>query len=355
MNDELEMIARIRPEAAPYSERAKLAARRKLLTTQRKRRPYGITIASVVAAAAAASVVAVNVSAPAGQTRGGIGTPAVVALPKIAKMSAVEVLGKAAGAATDLRPRDDQFVKVSSQTMYGSFALSATNEQTGEKVPESRYLNRTRRTIWLSADGTRDGSLRIEHLEPLPYPGWPIPEGAHRNKGSQWMRLPACGAVPATAYTELKKLPADAEAMRHHLYAKDHNKNSADVEAWTAVGDLLRETYMPAAQRAALYEAAATIPGVTVTENAEDAAGRKGIGVGRVSNGVREEIIFDPTSYELLGVRGVVVDEKEAKSPVGSLVTSTAQLTVSVVDEAPEVADEADEAGKEDVSDADCG
>lgn len=348
MNDELDMIARIRPEAGPYSERAKLAARRMLLTTPHRRRPYGIAIAGVVAAAAAASVVVVNVPAPGGQTRGGVGTPAVVALPKIAKMSAVEVLGKAARAVTDLRPQDDQFVKVRSQTMYGAFMLPATNEQTGQKVQESRYLRRTMRTIWLSADGTRDGSLRIEHLEPQAYPGWPMPEEAHAEKGSEWMRLPACGPVPDTAYTELKKLPADAEGMRRHLYAKDRNKNSADVRAWRAVGDLLRETYIPAAQRAALYEAAATIPGVTVTEDAEDAAGRKGLGVGRVSNGVREEIIFDPTSHELLGERHIVVDEKEAKSPVGSLVASTAQLTVSVVDEAPKVADEARKEGASD-------
>jgi hypothetical protein len=127
--------------------------------------------------------------------------------------------------------------------------------------------------------------------------------------------------------------------MRARLYAEDNNKNPADSEAWTAVGDLLRETYMPPDQRAALFKAAGTIPGVTVTENAEDAAGRKGVGVGRVSNGVREDLIFDPGTYEFMGERGVVVDADAAKAPVGSLVASTAQLKTSVADSAPDVKD----------------
>ncbi|MEZ0072221.1 CU044_5270 family protein [Planotetraspora sp. GP83] len=358
MSDEIEMIAQARPEAGPYSMTAKMDARRRLTTASPKRRPYGIAFAGV-ATVAAASVVAVGVLAPAQHTgtngagsqstgtqgTGTLGTggsgSAVVALPKISKMSAEEVLGRAARAVTDLTPRDDQFIKVSSQTMYGAFGGGAVNTDMGQTSEGTRYLYRTKRTIWLSADGKKDGSLKIDYLEPRAYPGWPIPPEAHKQTGTEWNRLPACPTVPDTAYTELKKLPADVDGMRAYLYARDGGENPPHVGAWTAVGDLLRETYMPAAQRAALFKAAATIPGVTVSENAEDAAGRTGIGVGRVSAGIREDIIFDPKTYELLGERGVVVDEKEAKSPVGSLVASTAQLEVSVDDNAPPVDDPA--------------
>lgn len=336
MTDEIDLVARERPDAAPYSLAAKAAVRRRLADpagrpARPRPRPY-LLLAGGTALLAAAGVVAVTTVLTEPETPPAKVSPGVVTLPKVSAMSAEEVLGRAAGAVTDLSPRDDQFVKVSSQTMYEADVV-------GEAEKESRYLYRTKRTIWLSADGTRDGALKIEYLEPHAYPGWPIPPEAYKEKGTEWMRLPACNSVRDTAYTSLKKLPADPEKMRAYLYDRPHGDNPPDTEAWTAVGDLLRETYVPAPQRAALFKAAATIPGVTVTENTEDAAGRTGIGVGRVSGGVREEIIFDPSTYELLGERGIVVDEKEAKAPTGSLVASTAQLEVTVDDAAPEVKD----------------
>ncbi|WP_433217898.1 CU044_5270 family protein [Microtetraspora malaysiensis] len=347
MNDEIEMVRQDRPEAAPYSQEARLAARRALTgPAARRRRPYGIVLAGALAVAAA-SVVAVGTLVPGAKDAGtgsvntaSTGGPAAVTLPKIAKMSAEEVLGRAARAVTDLHPRDDQFIKVTSQTMYGAFHVNV-DAQSGAELDADRYLYRTKRSIWLSADGTKDGALKIETLKPRPYPGWPLPASASEKKpGSvDWHKLPFCGDATDTAYTNLKKLPDDAEGMRAYLYSREHGDRPADAAAWTAVGDLLRETYMPAAQRAALFKAAATIPGVTVTEDAVDAAGRKGIGVGRESLGVREDIVFHPGTYELLGERGIVVDEKEAKAPLGSLVASTAQLTISAEDTAPEVDD----------------
>ncbi|WP_327044702.1 CU044_5270 family protein [Microbispora sp. NBC_01189] len=334
MIDEIDLVARERPQAPPYSLAAKAAVRRRLTGPGRppvRSRPYAL-LAGGAALLAGAGIVAVAATGPGGPAHPTRAGEVVVTLPKVSAMSAEEVLGRAARAVTDLSPRDDQFVKVGSQTMYEASVV-------GENEKESRYLYRTKRTIWLSADGTRDGALKIEHLEPRAYPGWPIPPEAHQEKGTEWLGLPACGKVSDTAYTVLKRLPSDAEKMRSHLYARPHGDVPSDAGAWTAVGDLLRETYVPAPQRAALFKAAATIPGVTVNENVGDAAGRTGIGVGRVSNGVREEIIFDPDTYELLGERGVVVNAQEARAPVGSLVASTAQLEVTVDDAAPEVKD----------------
>lgn len=338
MTDEIELVARERPAVPPYSLAAKAAVRRRLTDPGRRSarartRPY-VLLTGGAALLAAATAVTVGVVAvrPEPRTGPARADTAVVELPKVSAMSAEEVLGRAARAVTDLSPRDDQFIRVSSQTMYQASIFGK-----GEK--ESRYLYRTKRTIWLSADGMRDGALKIEYLEPRAYPGWPIPADAHKETGAEWALLPACDAVRDTAYTTLKRLPTDPDEMRTYLYSRSHGDNPPDTGAWTAVGDLLRETYLPAPQRAALFKAAATIPGVSVTENAEDAAGRTGIGVGRVSNGVREEIIFDPGTYELLGERGVVVDAEEAKAPVGSLVASTAQLEVAVDDTAPKVDD----------------
>ncbi|GAA3124372.1 CU044_5270 family protein [Streptosporangium carneum] len=348
-NDEIQLVADIRPDAPPYDREARNAAKRRLVAAAgtrepRWRRSYTLALAGALAVAVGTTAV-VTAQAPGGETnRQDGGTQAVVALPEISHMSAHEVLGRAAHAARDeLDPRDDQFVKVESQTMYGAFGELVTNDK-GETSPETRYLYRTKRAIWQSANGEKAGVLKVENLEPRVYPGWPIPQSAYKRRDDGWTRLPICEKPPAylrNDYASLKKLPTDADGMRAHLYTGDRGGDSKDEAAWAAAGDMLRENYVPAAQRAALFKAIGTIPGVDVMENAEDAAGRKGIGVGRVSAGVREDLIFDPTTYELLGERGVVVDEKEAKSPAGSLVASTAQLSVSVADSLPEETPEA--------------
>ncbi|MFG2075092.1 CU044_5270 family protein [Nonomuraea maritima] len=350
--DDIENVVRdARPEAAPYDGHARSAARARLLQagtvrhggvrpTRTRRTRFVIAVGALAVAATAVVVVGRLDGAPPAVDHG----PAVVALPVIAPVSATEVLGRAASAAKgsgEADPRDDQFVKVESQTMYQWSS------------PEARYLYRTRRTIWQSADGRHAGALKIEHLAPRPYPGRPLPEQATRDTGeTSWNLLPACDLGPEDnwfTYASLKKLPADAAGMHDYLYGRAGEKaklasgknSSVDDIAWTMLGDMLRETAIPAAQRAALFEAAKSIPGTTVTEDATDAADRSGIGVGRVLDGVRNDLIFQPDTYAYLGERGVVVDADEAKAPVGSLVASTAQLSVSVADKAPDVDDPA--------------
>jgi hypothetical protein len=358
MTDEFDVIAQARPEVPAYSPTAKASARRRLTAlsggASPRRRPYGLAIAGV-AVVAGASVVLVNGLQPVPpQVPGRTAEPApgskpgsgAVALPEITNMSASEVLGRAAQAATDLKPRDDQFIKVTSQTMYPAISPPAHMEN-GKTTKESRYLYRTKRTIWLSADGSKDGTLNVEYLQPRAYPGRPLPKEATVGAGtSESMKLPTCGHVPDTVYTRLKRLPASESGMRAHLYSGPRTKNPAAVDAWTKVGDLLRETYMPAAQRAALFKAAATIPGVKVTGGMTDAAGRRGIGVGLVRFGVREDLVFDAKTFDLLGERGTVVDAKKARAPVGSVVAATARLQVSVEDEAPDAPDPISEKGK---------
>ncbi|GGS47279.1 hypothetical protein GCM10010156_02530 [Planobispora rosea] len=355
--DEIRLVAELRPDAPPYDPGAKAAARRGLAAAAASRppsrsawrRPPMMMLAGALAATAAVTVTTLATGAGRGPERGPAGQ-VVVTLPKVAPVSASEVLDRAARAAarTDLDPRDEQFVKVESETMYRAFDMGGVSPGTGETVPETRHLYRTKRVIWQSADGTRDGVLRIEHLEPEAYPGWPIPERARRQAGQvEMLPLPVCEPLPdhlRRDYAALKRLPSDAEAMRAHLYKGDPGDGSPDEAAWERVGEMVRETYLPAAQRAALFRAAATIPGVGMVNDAEDAAGRTGIAVGRIGrDGVRADLVFDPESYELLGEREVVVDEKLAQAPEGSLFASTAQLSVTVVDEVPALGNDAGE------------
>jgi hypothetical protein len=101
------------------------------------------------------------------------------------------------------------------------------------------------------------------------------------------------------------RLPVDTEGMRRHLYTQIRFDRLQDYEAWARVGGLLTESYLPTAQRSALFRAAATISGVVAVKESQDAAGRKGIAAAMVSpHGVREEDVFDPETYDYLGRRG---------------------------------------------------
>jgi hypothetical protein len=286
----------------------------------------------VTLAAGLAAVVAVGVvSARGGPAPGPVPLRTKVASPPVQAVTAAQVLDLAAHAAEtdgEIAPKPNQFIVYESITMYPAFI--------GD---QARYLYRTKRKIWLSADGTRTGALRVEYLDPKPYPGWPIPSIATNGGGGVEM-LPICpstGGRPRD-YVHLSKLPTDPQKMFAYLReAAGDSKGDRDYATWAAAGDLIRESYLPPAQRAALYRAIKLLPGVEFVAQAEDAAGRTGVAVGYVDRqtGVREQLIFSPTSYRYLGERAFVVDAAKAGAPVGSQLAGTAELSVTVADSAP--------------------
>ncbi|MFI6922202.1 CU044_5270 family protein [Nonomuraea spiralis] len=257
--------------------------------------------------------------------------------PMIRTVAAVEVLTRAAehaGSRPELHPRPGQFLVYESQSMDTSGGSDGI------------WLSRSKRTIWLPVEGSAVGGvLQEEVLAPLPYPGHTLPPAARKEAPTGRPGRPDRAAdfddraeFLRNDYAYVSKLPTDTEGMRRHLYTQVPDDRLRNYEAWNRVGGLLDESYLPAAQRAALFRAAATIPGVVTVREAQDAAGREGIAAAMVSPmGVREEYIFDRKTYDYLGRRGVVVDAKLADAPVGSVVSSSAQLRVSVADDAPNV------------------
>jgi hypothetical protein len=81
------------------------------------------------------------------------------------------------------------------------------------------------------------------------------------------------------------------------------------VNMFAIVGDLLRETVAPPDLRAALYEVAARIPGVELVGEVTDPAGRLGVAVAMNDepDAVRQELVFDPETAELLAERQVLL------------------------------------------------
>ena len=112
--------------------------------------------------------------------------------------------------------------------------------------------------------------------------------------------------------------------------------------------DGMLQTLMPPDVRAALYQALAKIPGVTVVQDATDAAGRRGVALARAaaiegpgsSGWLRLEIILDSNTYRYLGARHVVtrdhftpnVGPRGTWNRKGQVLVSRAQLALAVVD-----------------------
>jgi hypothetical protein len=90
-----------------------------------------------------------------------------------------------------------------------------------------------------------------------------------------------------------------------------------DWETFAIVGEMLRETYAPPALRAALYEVVANLPEVEYLGRVKDAVGRPGLAVASTHNGIRQEMIFDPETAQLLGENNVLVDPDELTVEVG--------------------------------------
>jgi hypothetical protein len=230
--------------------------------------------------------------------------------PPVARAGAAEILNRAATTAAnqpDLRPRPDQFVYVESKSRQAP--LSA-----GEGLPTQPGLS-THRRAWLSVSGKRAGLLRNAGKPPI----WLCDAGPNAT-GKEPKMLPKvdltdppidCHGVPA-----VRNLPTDAGAMRSWLYRNSQGGNPPDVQAFVTVGDTLRESYVSPAAKAAMFKATATIPGVTVTGNTVDLAGRKGVAVGQTWHGIRHELIFEAGTYRLLGERQIV-DHDDSFQPSG--------------------------------------
>jgi hypothetical protein len=298
------------------------------------RRVFGrIGVAGGLAAAAVAAAVAVSLDS------GPRSNPPALPPSAVAPAAVVQTLDHAAAAALrqpELHPRPGQFLVFRSQSLE---EVDSNSREHGS----ARYLSDTRRTAWVPVSGNATGGVVEEQvLPPKAYPGWPIPPEARTEQGShgpgRLADVDGRAEYLRTDYAYLSRLPADTAGMRRHLYVEAKKGAEGDRDAWQRVGGMLSEAYMPAAQRAALFRAAATIPGVEAVASAKDAVGRTGVAVAMTDpGGMRQEYIFDRHTYLYLGARTVIVDPAKARGPRGGVTESTAQLSVKVSDTAPRV------------------
>ncbi|MCG5220144.1 CU044_5270 family protein [Streptosporangium sp. KLBMP 9127] len=291
-------------------------------------RRLGLSLAAGMAVVA----VAAGILVVAGDTE--LDAPPVLHVMPVKAETVLKRAAENAGRFPELHPKPGQFLIFESQTM--------DTVEVNDAGGHSRYLSRSKRKVWLPVEGDSTGGfIEGEGLSPSAYPGWPIPPVARESLGRSGPEKLADFDERVeylrTDYAYLSRLPTDPAKMYQHLYTGLSHGARADADAWQRVGGMLTEAYLPAAQRAALFRAAAAIPGVTTVGEAVDAAGRTGVAAARTEPalGIREEYIFDRKTYRYLGVRRVVTDAVRAKAPVGSVLTSSALLKVSVADHAP--------------------
>lgn len=134
----------------------------------------------------------------------------------------------------------------------------------------------------------------------------------------------------------LDTAPRDPQALLEFIHERNGGKGATPEEqAFKTITEALGTGVIPADLRAALYEAAALMPGVTVLDRQATLDGRTGISIGmtKADHVARVEMIIDPDTGLLIGEREVLLADW-AGMPAGATPVWTA-ITTSVVDKAP--------------------
>ncbi|MEU2666824.1 CU044_5270 family protein [Micromonospora sp. NPDC007220] len=260
--------------------------------------------------APAAGVLAVAVAAGAiAQPWAPDSAPLIVTVEQGERSGATLLLNRMAAAAADTpdpSTGEGEYVYIRSRAAFAEFGDGPARLQ---PVHE--------REIWIPRNERGDGLLR-----------------------QPFLNVPIIGVIPeretltdVTPNAALVDLPSNPDALLEKLYRERDERgrgNSRDGAAFTAIGDILRESLVPPQTTAALYQAAAKIPGIEVVRGVTDAAGRRGVAVAYTERSQRKEWIFDEQTYEYLGERSYLVADT-ADGPAGTVLGTTAVLQRAVV------------------------
>ncbi|MFI6728088.1 CU044_5270 family protein [Streptomyces atratus] len=287
-----------------------------------RRRLVRFVAPAVACALAVGGVVVVNLADTPGH-----GTTAAKDGSATGTPEATQLLDRIALAAAGTKQpavRADQFLYIESKVAYAA--------QSAAGGPVTMAPAHTRQ-VWSSADGSRPGLLR-EEGEP----------DSRLDDDAPVYHLDGPGATPRPSTPDKKgpsisdptheyvaSLPTDPDALLKLIRNETRGQGQdPDQRAFTAIGDLLAETWAPPKVSAALYKAAAKILGVTVIQKAADATGREGVAVARTAHGQQTQWVFDRTTYAFLGERTVLTEAGDA-GPAGTVVGTSAILTKAAV------------------------
>lgn len=201
---------------------------------------------------------------------------------------------------------------------------------------------------WIQFDGVKtaywQGGRLIVHAGPASAP----PRGA----GTPLQEYDAHPS-PMTAYDALALLPPDPVALLAAVDAEvAANPNAVAPAGGSPIAGSTRQQlefeYLsslvwnaaqaaPASAEASVFRAMATIPGVTAQPGATDAVGRPAIALS--DGGDQQQLLFDPRTYEVTGLRTISnghypAPGKAGTLPAGAVVDSVSFASVALVNAA---------------------
>jgi hypothetical protein len=304
MIDELERIRNFRADEPGAGDEAWQAARGALLEAmasesapthprrgrRRGRRPSPSRRRSWLARSALAATAALAAAVIVDLATSGSATA-----PSPAVAAAFERLATIAASGPSTVPGPGQYLYVDSETDYSSTAVARQSCVT--------YAI-DHRQVWIGADGS--GLLRETtaqssftsaadraiclSMKPSPL----TPPGT----SNLWFAARCFSLGPGGG--NLQTLSTDPHLLLEQMRRIDGGPRTPG-EDFVHVGDFLRETDASPALRAALYRAAALIPGVQLLGLVRDHAGRLGLGVGYGSGASQSILIFNPRTAAFMG------------------------------------------------------
>ena len=277
-----------------------------------------LAAAVVAVVAVVAAVQVVDVGPPAVRNRAGGGAPASAAeLGALAAKAAREVPGP--------YPKPGQWVYI--KTMVASDArFIVRSDDEGDRLER------------VPAEGPR----AVEWWSKVGQPGGGTNSFTNR-EGNALLGPPL---IQGVSYPDLPSLPTDPDRLLKAIYEyerKRYGHDRASKYVWRdtfgLIAGMLTNLLPPPELQAALFQAMAKIPGVTVVQDTVDAAGRRGVALAHVQDKIRFEVILEKGTYRYLGLANIVTSDHHddvgtVKIPMrkGQVLYRTARLTLALVD-----------------------
>ncbi len=337
-DEDLEPLRRVRSDVPPASSDALNRGRAALLeraagpvaqaahAPARPRRARWAIAGTAVAAVTAGALVLGNVT--------GVGAPQIAATAEAAEL--LQAAADATITAVDPVLESGQFRLVT--TVSGNVFLAPGPSGDGEHDTDDRIALATMNhdELYIPADRSEEWVWVREYGEPVQVGGPPAGELVQRYAESSETVRGIGGDFYGTPAETGEGLPTEGPALLQHLIDTDNGGgNSLEENLFERIVELLHGQSASAELRAASLEALRLIDGVQVTERAATIGGLEGVAIGRIepTRSERSEIVVDPATGQLLGVRYVQLDASE-RGPAGT-VTYWSSSVSTVVDEAP--------------------
>ena len=228
----------------------------------------------------------------------------------------------ALNSAGNLTPPD-----VTPSTMVSQSASSAPNPNAPDAGATYRVWDETHAQSWVGANDNGQASFTFStsFFSPQDKSVW-------QAAGSPQVDVagaPSTASLSASGFPDVTGLPTDPQALFRTLESGAYGPANNASAAFSAVGELLQDPKDNSpALRSALYQAAALIPGTEALGTIANQAGQQGQGIGLTQDGVRSELIVDPSSGQLLGTEDVALDPSDASE---ALIQSARVVPAGVV------------------------